>query len=194
MTIHFPCRNLQELTRLWRVLRLQSWVPHLASQNLNLRRFFQRFRPFWIHSALRGIWQIVPSRMDFRTIANSFRGPLCMSLETSANEVSRWLVGLIEVATGKPVSRGLTSHGMKATTLAWMVKAGVSETTRLILGHHSLKELGTLETYGLSVHLPDSSSAGRRGATSGVVQRQSNCFCNFHKCSQPTLTSRSPHC
>ena len=84
------------------------------------------------------------------------RGPLLPAVDesgrwtdrpTSANEVSRWLVGLIEVATGKPVSRGLTSHGMKATTLAWMAKAGVSETTRLILGHHSLKKLGTLETY-----------------------------------------------
>ena len=87
---------------------------------------------------------------------NTRRGPLLPAVDesgrwtdrpTSANEVSRWLVGLIEVATGKPVSRGLTSHGMKATTLSWMAKAGVSETTRLILGHHSLKKLGTLETY-----------------------------------------------
>ena len=41
----------------------------------------------------------------------------------------------------------LTAHGLKSTTLAMMARLGLSPTTRLILGHHSMKGLSSLEVY-----------------------------------------------
>ena len=41
----------------------------------------------------------------------------------------------------------LTPHGAKATLLAYVARYGASPTDRLILGHHSVKQYGALETY-----------------------------------------------
>ena len=61
-------------------------------------------------------------------------------------EVKKWLhLILAELPSFDPTD--LTAHGLKSTTLAMMARYGLSPTTRLILGHHSMKGLSSLETY-----------------------------------------------
>ena len=69
----------------------------------------------------------------------------------SAPESSVWLNGLLEKGLGTAPAEGLTSHGMKATTLSWMTKAGYPESSCLILGHHSRGKKKSLCTYGRDV-------------------------------------------
>ena len=59
--------------------------------------------------------------------------------------------GLLEKSLGTAPTEGLTSHGMKATTLSWMTKAGYPESSCLILGHHSRGKKKSLCTYGRDV-------------------------------------------
>ena len=68
-----------------------------------------------------------------------------------SEEVTRWLNASLERVLERAPSPGLSSHGLKATTLSWMAKSGYSETTRLILGHHSMKGKRTLESYSRDV-------------------------------------------
>ena len=89
-----------------------------------------------------------------------FRGPLLPRLTVDyswsgdaigAGETSSWLTSLLSLLQG-PVAGGLTSHGLKATTLSWMSKAGYSEESRLVLGHHSLgSKKRTLECYSREI-------------------------------------------
>ena len=69
-------------------------------------------------------------------------------------DVTRWLNALLERVLEKPPQNGLTSHGLKSTALSWMAKSGYSESTRLILGHHSMKGRRTLETYSRGIMAP----------------------------------------
>ena len=68
--------------------------------------------------------------------------------------VTRWLNALLERVLEKHPQNGLTSHGLKSTALSWMAKSGYSESTRLILGHHSMKGRRTLETYSRGIMAP----------------------------------------
>ena len=61
-------------------------------------------------------------------------------------EVKKWL-HLILGEMPSFDSKNLTAYGLKSTTLAMMARFGLSPTTRLILGHHSMKGLSSLETY-----------------------------------------------
>ena len=63
-------------------------------------------------------------------------------------EVSKWLCLLVERGTGAVCAPGLTSHGLKSTSLSWLTKAGYPERTRLILGHHSQGPKRTMFAYG----------------------------------------------
>eukprot|EP00439_Symbiodinium_sp_Y106_P070600 s945_g12.t1 len=69
----------------------------------------------------------------------------------SASETTDWLRGLLSRALGDSFKEGLTSHGLKATTLSWLTKAGFSDKTCLILGHHSRGKKKSLYTYGRDV-------------------------------------------
>ncbi len=61
-------------------------------------------------------------------------------------EVKKWLRLILgELPSFDPTN--LSAHGLKSTTLAMMARYGLSPTTRLILGHHSMKGLSSLETY-----------------------------------------------
>ena len=93
-------------------------------------------------------------------LSSGHRGPLLPGLDTSGSWVARsvttgettdWLKMTLKNLLGGCVAPGLTSHGLKATTLAWLAKSGHSEETRLILGHHSLRGLKTLESYSRDV-------------------------------------------
>ena len=88
------------------------------------------------------------------------RGPLLPKLTAdnqwageavSASETTDWLRGLLSRALGGSFKEGLTSHGLKATTLSWLTKAGYSDKTCLILGHHSRGKKKSLYTYGRDV-------------------------------------------
>ena len=70
-----------------------------------------------------------------------------LSRAVTSDETTEWLNMLIARFTGEPCGEGLTSHGLKATCLSWMAKAGYDDTTRLILGHHSLRGKHSLEAY-----------------------------------------------
>ena len=62
-------------------------------------------------------------------------------------EIGRWVRAvLLEHDTQGKLS-SLTPHGAKATLLAYLARYGASPTDRLILGHHSVKQYGALETY-----------------------------------------------
>lgn len=93
-------------------------------------------------------------------LENGHRGPLLPRLSfshewtnsaVSASETTSWLNRIIEALVPGGCAEGLTSHGMKATTLSWLAKGGWSEPTRLILGHHSLGSRRTLESYSRDV-------------------------------------------
>lgn len=93
-------------------------------------------------------------------LTKGHRGPLLPRLTPentwsgeaiSADETTVWLNGLLRKALGREVEPGLTSHGLKATTLAWMTKAGYDDKTCLILGHHSRGAKKSLYTYGRDV-------------------------------------------
>ena len=78
--------------------------------------------------------------------SQSFRGPLLPRLASDyswsgdaidAAETTAWLNGILRTLD-PAAAEGLTSHGLKATTLSWLWKANCSERTCLILGHHAL--------------------------------------------------------
>ena len=89
-----------------------------------------------------------------------FRGPLLPRFASDytwsgdavdAAETTRWLNGILKALMGE-VLDGLTSHGLKATTLSWVTKANYGDRTILVLGHHSLGARGkTSEAYGRDV-------------------------------------------
>ena len=64
----------------------------------------------------------------------------------TTGEVTSWLNNLLRKLGGE-VREGLTSHGLKATSLSWCSKAGLSEQDRHILGHHSLAGKRTMAAY-----------------------------------------------
>ena len=68
----------------------------------------------------------------------------------SSGDVQRWLCGLLsEACSFDP--KGVGGHSLKATTLAFLSRWGADNDTRLILGHHSIKHLGSLECYSRDV-------------------------------------------
>ena len=78
--------------------------------------------------------------------SQSFRGPLLPRLDSDyswsgdaidAAETTAWLNGILRTLD-PAAAEGLTSHGLKATTLSWLWKPNCSERTCLILGHHAL--------------------------------------------------------
>ena len=78
--------------------------------------------------------------------SQSFRGPLLPRLASDyswsgdaidAAETTAWLNGILRTLD-PAAAEGLTSHGLKATTLSSLWKANCSERTCLILGHHAL--------------------------------------------------------
>ena len=64
----------------------------------------------------------------------------------TTTEVKKWLHMILGEMVGFD-GDNLTAHGLKATTLGMMARFGLSPTTRLILGHHSMRGLSSLETY-----------------------------------------------
>ena len=70
-----------------------------------------------------------------------------LSRAVTSDETTTWLNLLITRVLGEKCSDGLTSHGLKATCLSWMAKAGYDDNARLILGHHSLSGKRSLEAY-----------------------------------------------
>ena len=112
-----------------------------------------------IHGLCKESWALAFKRaaqnvgFDFD---GKFTGPLLPGITASgewtrravgSDEVTKWSNMLLERLLKTTIAPGFTSHGFKATTLSWLAKAGYSEDSRLILGHHSLKNKRTLETY-----------------------------------------------
>ena len=62
-------------------------------------------------------------------------------------EVGRWFRSVLEESGEARDLSELTPHGAKATLLSYLARFGASPTDRLILGHHSVKKFGALETY-----------------------------------------------
>jgi len=62
-------------------------------------------------------------------------------------EVGRWFRSVLEQAGGSENLSALTPHGAKATLLSYLARYGAAPSDRLILGHHSVKKFGALETY-----------------------------------------------
>ena len=88
-------------------------------------------------------WKNVLERLGFEIEHRPF-GPLCRAPKPDGSftkrsittaEASAMLAGYLEVKGER-----MTSHSMKATTLVWAARYGLSERTRAILGHHALKE------------------------------------------------------
>jgi len=93
-------------------------------------------------------------------LARGIKGPLLpavgpggewLARAVTSDETTVWLNMLISRTLGDECRGGLTSRGLKATCLSWMAKAGYDETTRLILGHHSLSGKRSLESYSRDV-------------------------------------------
>ena len=62
-------------------------------------------------------------------------------------EIGRWIRAVLSEHDTSGNLSSLTPHGAKATLLAYLARYGASPTDRLILGHHSVKQYGALETY-----------------------------------------------
>ena len=71
----------------------------------------------------------------------------------SASETTAWVREiLMHLGVNSESACVFSSHGLKATTLSWVSKAGYSERTQLVLGHHSLGPSGkTQEAYARKV-------------------------------------------
>ena len=86
--------------------------------------------------------------------SQSFRGASHYSWSgdaIDAAETTAWLNGILRTLD-PAAAEGLTSHGLKATTLSWLWKANCSERTCLILGHHALSEgRKTSASYGRDI-------------------------------------------
>ena len=95
---------------------------------------------------------------DFR---KGHRGPLLPRLSCDygwagdaidANETTQWIRMLLARLKGEEEDLTFSSHGLKATPLSWTSKAGYSDRTQLVLGHHSLGPTGkTQEAYAREV-------------------------------------------
>ncbi|CAE7619130.1 unnamed protein product [Symbiodinium sp. CCMP2592] len=69
-----------------------------------------------------------------------------------ANETTTWIRALLSRLQAAEEDLTFSSHGLKATPLSWTSKAGYSERTQLVLGHHSLGPSGkTQEAYAREV-------------------------------------------
>ncbi|CAE7377679.1 unnamed protein product, partial [Symbiodinium sp. CCMP2592] len=107
-----------------------------------------------------GIQFIEVAKMVGFNLRQGHRGPLLPRLTAEgqwsgeaigSDETTSWLNGLLNRAMSEQIASGLTSHGLKATTLSWMTKAGYPEKSCLILGHHARAGKKTLYTYGRDV-------------------------------------------
>lgn len=93
--------------------------------------------------------------------AKGHRGPLLPRLAcdytwsgdaVDANETTRWIRTVLARLKGGEEDLSFSSHGLKATPLSWTSKAGYSDRTQLVLGHHSLGPNGkTQEAYAREV-------------------------------------------
>ena len=88
-------------------------------------------------------WKSVLERLGFEIEHRPF-GPLCRAPRPDGSftkrsittaEASAMLGGYLGLKGER-----MTSHSMKATTLVWSARYGLTERTRAILGHHALKE------------------------------------------------------
>ena len=78
-----------------------------------------------------------------------FTGQLTGRYPTST-EVTAWLNGILDkLIDGR--APGLTSHGLKASLLAWAGKAGLSEYDRHVLGGHTMKGRQVMATYSRDI-------------------------------------------
>ena len=84
------------------------------------------------------------------------RGPLIVapdplgswtSRSLTNGEIGRWIRAVLSEHDTSGRLSALTPHGAKATLLAYLARFGASPTDCLILGHHSVKQYGALETY-----------------------------------------------
>ena len=69
------------------------------------------------------------------------------------DELAGLVLRLIERSGVKP-GPGFTGHGLKATVLSWMAKAGFADESRLVLGHHSDNTKKTLHAYSRDAQSP----------------------------------------
>ena len=89
----------------------------------------------------------------------AFTGPLLpgvsssgalMKRPVSSQEKTVWLNNILKRITVDP-KPGLTSHGLKATCLAWASKAGLSEEDRRILGNHAMSGKKSMTVYSRDI-------------------------------------------
>ena len=107
---------------------------------------------------------VAPVRVHFSRVARlaglafgeRSRGPLIVapdplgswtSRSLTNGEIGRWIRAVLSEHDTSGNLSSLTPHGAKATLLAYLARYGASPTDRLILGHHSVKQYGALETY-----------------------------------------------
>ena len=106
-----------------------------------------------------GLWGVHFSRVARLTglaFGERSRGPLIVapdplgswtSRSLTNGEIGRWIRAVLSEHDTHGKLSSLTPHGAKATLLAYLARYGASPTDRLILGHHSVKQYGALETY-----------------------------------------------
>ena len=64
---------------------------------------------------------------------------------SEGSQALRTIVSTLDPASS--VIPSVATRSLKATALSWAAKRGLPETTRLLLGHHSPHELGSMITY-----------------------------------------------
>ena len=111
-----------------------------------------------LHKSPWGLAFIAAGKEVGFNFEQGFRGPLLPTLAAdnswssaavSASEVTIWMRKLLALALVREPEAGFSSHGLKATLLSWMTKAGYDKIPCLILGHHALKgDHKPIETYG----------------------------------------------
>ena len=106
-----------------------------------------------------GLWGVQFSKVAKLTglaFGERSRGPLIVapdplgswtSRSLTNGEIGRWVRAVLSEHDMQGKLSSLTPHGAKATLLAYLARYGASPTDRLILGHHSVKQYGALETY-----------------------------------------------
>ena len=107
----------------------------------------------------KGLWGVHFSkvaRLAGLAFGERSKGPLIVapdplgtwtSRSLTNGEIGRWIRAVLSEHDTSGKLSALTPHGAKATLLAYLARFGASPADRLILGHHSVKQFGALETY-----------------------------------------------
>ena len=92
-----------------------------------------------LRSLMQQLQQVLNSKRDTKVLCFQQSAGNWVQRAVTSGETGDWLIKVLRTLLSA-AAPGISSHSLKCTTLSWMAKAGFSEPTRMILGHHSMKQ------------------------------------------------------